>query len=264
MAYNSGYNPDALPAHAEPEQAAAMLAGHPGQSGARPHAGSVSQNQGVPRPHAGSQSYNHGSPRPQAGSHAYSNRPTSPNYNKPAPPLPNQRPSHQQQPGGSYGGPQGGRPERRPSPYETAQSGQPTNYGQSPPPSGYGFGPPPQQQQNRPPQMSRPPPTPVPPAGADPTLFHLFKAVDKDNTGQLTEKELRAALVNGDWSTFDPNTVRMMIRMFDTNQSGSIGFDEFCGLWGFLSSWRTLFDRFDEDRSGNISIDEFTNALVGE
>lgn len=31
-------------------------------------------------------------------------------------------------------------------------------------------------------------------------------------SGQLSEKELRAALVNGDWTSFDPHTVRMMIR----------------------------------------------------
>jgi hypothetical protein len=30
--------------------------------------------------------------------------------------------------------------------------------------------------------------------------------------GALTEAELRTALVNGDWSPFDPHTVRMMIR----------------------------------------------------
>jgi len=53
-----------------------------------------------------------------------------------------------------------------------------------------------------------------------------------------------------------------MIRMFDTDGSGTIGFEEFCGLWSFLASWRTLFDRFDVDRSGNISLDEFTNALT--
>lgn len=82
------------------------------------------------------------------------------------------------------------------------------------------------------------------------------------DTGQLSEKELSAALVNGDWTAFDPHTVRMMIRMFDSDRSGSIGFEEFCGLWSFLASWRTLFDRFDTDRSGTIQRDEFQNALV--
>jgi len=93
-------------------------------------------------------------------------------------------------------------------------------------------------------------------------LFPLFKAVDKQGTGHLTEKELRAALVNGDWTSFDPHTVKMMIRMFDTDKTGTIDFDEFCGLWSFLAAWRGLFDRFDEDRSGNISFDEYSKALV--
>ncbi|KAI0879403.1 EF-hand [Hypoxylon argillaceum] len=116
---------------------------------------------------------------------------------------------------------------------------------------------------NRPPASNRPPPSPVAQDnGADPSLLPLFRAVDKDGTGQLSERELSAALVNGDWTAFDPQTVRMMIRMFDSDRSGTIGFDEFCGLWSFLASWRTLFDRFDADRSGNISLDEFTNALV--
>lgn len=67
--------------------------------------------------------------------------------------------------------------------------------------------------------------------------------------------------MNGDWTSFDPHTVRMMIRMFDTDRSGTIGFNEFCGLWGFLAAWRQLFDRFDTDKSGNISYQEFANAL---
>ncbi|KAL9063736.1 MAG: hypothetical protein Q9157_008105, partial [Trypethelium eluteriae] len=93
-------------------------------------------------------------------------------------------------------------------------------------------------------------------------LWPLFCQVDKDRSGQLSEKELRAALVNGDWSAFDVHTVRMMIRMFDVDRSGTIDFDEFCGLWGFLSAWRGLFDRFDTDRSGSISLAEFGEALV--
>ncbi|MCJ1348439.1 hypothetical protein MMC31_006671 [Peltigera leucophlebia] len=54
----------------------------------------------------------------------------------------------------------------------------------------------------------------------------------------------------------------MMIRMFDTDKNGTIGFDEFCGLWGFLGSWRSLFERFDEDQSGYISFAEYSKALV--
>ncbi|KAA8570303.1 hypothetical protein MFRU_005g03870 [Monilinia fructicola] len=171
--------------------------------------------------------------------------------------------------------------EKRPSPVQTAhpndrrpdgrrlspQMHPPANYGVSPPNRGYASPPPGQFQagrvapQTRPAQFSRPTHSPAPP-GADPQLWPLFQAVDKDRTGALTEKELRAALVNGDWSAFDPYTVKMMIRMFDTDRSNTINFEEFCGLWGFLASWRSLFDRFDKDRSGNISLDEYSEALV--
>ncbi|KAK4449439.1 hypothetical protein QBC34DRAFT_90461 [Podospora aff. communis PSN243] len=137
----------------------------------------------------------------------------------------------------------------------------PERYGMSPPPTATGGRP--AQRHDLPPAKSGPPPSPGPRDGnSDPTLLPLFRAVDKDGTGQLSERELSAALVNGDWTAFDPQTVRMMIRMFDSDRSGTIGFEEFCGLWSFLASWRTLFDQFDADHSGNISLDEFSRALV--
>ncbi|KAK3071944.1 hypothetical protein LTR53_007712 [Teratosphaeriaceae sp. CCFEE 6253] len=280
MAYNRGYNPDALPAHAEPEQAAAMLQGQkPG--GAPP-------------------------PRQQSTSSAS-------NYNKPVPPPPQQQslrpqdnygrppPSQQQSYGqsapGAYGAPppqqQGYNDYNRASSprydqYNQNQNQQSQRYGNPPqqqqqnynqqppprqaltsppPPASYGQGPPPQGYHNRPPiPDAQRPPTVAPPASRDATdrdsLWPLFLQVDKDRSGQLTEDELRRALVNGDYTAFDPHTVKMMIRMFDTDRSGTINFDEFCGLWGFLAAWRGLFDRFDVDRSGNISLREFEDALV--
>ncbi|TGZ81957.1 EF-hand [Ascodesmis nigricans] len=214
MAYNNYSNPDALPAHAEPDQAAQILSGggQPQQQGYRPP---PPQGRGGPDPYGRPQQQHH-NPPPQG-------------YGRPPQPQPGYGSPHPQQQG--YG---------------------------SPHPQQQGYGSPHPQQQG----YGRPPPTPAPPAGQDPTLYPLFKAVDKDGSGQLSERELRAALVNGDWTSFDPHTVRMMIRMFDTDRSGTIGFNEFCGLWGFLASWRALFDRFDTDRSGNISYNEFSNALA--
>ncbi|KAL8693794.1 MAG: hypothetical protein Q9218_001442 [Villophora microphyllina] len=150
-----------------------------------------------------------------------------------------------------------------PRPPPPSAPNNPYKYAGSPPPQNYGFGPPPQHHGRSPPP-SRPPQTPAPGghSNQDTSLVPLFKAVDKTGTGQLTEKELRAALVNGDYTSFDPHTVKMMIRMFDVDKSGTLGFDEFCGLWGFLAAWRSLFDRFDEDRSGYISYEEYSNALV--
>ncbi|KAF1981012.1 EF-hand [Aulographum hederae CBS 113979] len=253
MAYNKGYNPDALPAHAEPEQAAQMLG-----SGSSPSS-SQQTVPGASRPHANS--------RPEQSSY----------YNKPPPPAPqNLRPGDDSYHRNSYGSGSSSRPSPTPvnagdrPRYEERESDS-GGYG-SPPPQNYGFG----SLDARPsghsrPPVQRPPATPAPGRGDEgnrerdrerEALWPIFRAVDKDGTNQLSESELRAALVNGDWTPFDPHTVKMMIRMFDTDRSGTISFDEFCGLWSFLSAWRTLFDRFDADRSGNISLSEFSSALV--
>lgn len=56
----------------------------------------------------------------------------------------------------------------------------------------------------------------APPPGADPQLWSWFTAVDTDRSGQLTVDELQRALVNGDWSPFNIETVRTMVNMFDT------------------------------------------------
>ncbi|KAF2459975.1 hypothetical protein BDY21DRAFT_337042 [Lineolata rhizophorae] len=240
MAYNKGYNPDALPAHAEPEQAAQLLSSQ-GQSAAAPPASASRPPRMSSKP---------GPPHAGSGGYYGDGRQPSPRYDE--------RP-----------GPGGGRYDAR---YDAGRYGDrpppppnPRYHGLgSPPPQSYGAGPPPQGYHGRPPVSNRPPPTPAPPRDGNDrdALWPIFRAVDKDGTHQLTERELGTALVNGDWSPFDPHTVRMMIRMFDTDRSGTINFDEFCGLWGFLHAWRELFDRFDVDRSGSIQFAEFQQALV--
>ncbi|KAK1757628.1 hypothetical protein QBC47DRAFT_376552 [Echria macrotheca] len=188
----------------------------------------------------------------QPFSPTYSSSSSSRYETKPPPP----RPTEYRTSSGRHEPPPG--PSARLSP-RPSPGAPPDRYGMSPPPSASGARP---SRHDQPPSKSAPPPSPRDAGGADPTLLPLFRAVDKDGTGQLSERELSAALVNGDWTAFDTQTVRMMIRMFDSDRSGTIGFEEFCGLWSFLASWRTLFDQFDADRSGNITLDEFSRALV--
>ncbi|KAM0804103.1 hypothetical protein BDR22DRAFT_818269 [Usnea florida] len=233
MAYNSGINPDALPAHAEPEQILSYQ---------------QQRKQSNPPHPAPARPYSTSNPQP------YDSPQQQPQYqSKPPPPLP--KPVQQSQvpflarvsPNNSY---------------NNTQFNQ--NAASSSPSQSYGFGAPPQAHHGRPPPPSRPPGTPGPSSSssANASLFPLFKAVDVAGVGQLTERELGKALVNGDFTSFDSHTVKMMIRMFDTDKDGKISFEEFCGLWGFLAAWRALFDRFDEDGSGYISFDEYTKALV--
>lgn len=165
----------------------------------------------TPQPHS----------RPAAVSnppHYSGNIPPSSYQSKPPPPTPHYAQTQQAQ---AYN--------HRPPPNTSQNNNYPSHNPMSPPPQTHGFGPPPQNPNRRSPPISRPPATPAPgrSSSADASLFLLFKAVDKTGNGQLSEAELKVALVNGDWTAFDPQTVKMMIRMFDTDKSGTIGFDEF-------------------------------------
>ncbi|KAG0705367.1 hypothetical protein DFH29DRAFT_1032046 [Suillus ampliporus] len=96
-----------------------------------------------------------------------------------------------------------------------------------------------------------------PPAGADPQLWQWFCAVDTDRSGALSVTELQDALVN----EFDLDTVKMLMNIFDTDRSGTIGFNEFAGLWKYIAEWQRVFKHFDRDHSGSIDGRELAEAL---
>jgi len=126
-------------------------------------------------------------------------------------------------------------------------------YGQGPPPgyggaSGYGGG------------FSQPPPS-GPPPGADPQLWQWFTTVDADRSGHISVVELQKALINGDWTPFDLDTVKLLMSIFDTDRSGTIGFNEFAGLWKYIKDWQGVFKHFDKDHSGSIDGSELQSAL---
>ncbi|PVV01287.1 hypothetical protein BB560_004298, partial [Smittium megazygosporum] len=82
-----------------------------------------------------------------------------------------------------------------------------------------------------------------------------------DRSGVLEADELQRALINGDWSPFSIDTVRLMISMFDVDMSGTIDFNEFVGLWRYIEDWKKCFRTFDKDGSGTIDRSELFNAL---
>ena len=45
----------------------------------------------------------------------------------------------------------------------------------------------------------------------DPTVRQWFETVDRDRTGQIDAQELQMALVNGDYSNFDLDTVKVSL-----------------------------------------------------
>lgn len=101
------------------------------------------------------------------------------------------------------------------------------------------------------------------PPGVDPNfLWGVFQRVDKDRSGQISVNELQSALSNGSWTPFNPETVRLMIGMFDRDNSGSINFQEFSSLWKYVTDWQNTFRSYDRDNSGSIDRNELKNALT--
>lgn len=68
--------------------------------------------------------------------------------------------------------------------------------------------------------------------------------------------------MNGDWTPFDLDTVRMLMTIFDVDRSGSIGYNEFAGVWKYIKDWQNVYRHFDRDRSGTIDVRELRNALT--
>ncbi|XP_059773727.1 peflin isoform X2 [Balaenoptera ricei] len=117
-------------------------------------------------------------------------------------------------PGGPYGPPAGGGPYAHPNrgglpsgtpggPYGGAAPGGP--YG-PPPPNSYGA------QHPGPYGQGTPPPGGAPP-GVDPEAYSWFQSVDSDHSGCISIKELKQALVNSNWSSFNDETCLMMITL---------------------------------------------------
>ncbi|KAG6899850.1 hypothetical protein C0993_006273 [Termitomyces sp. T159_Od127] len=137
-------------------------------------------------------------------------------------------------------------------------------YGAPPPPGGYGAPPPPhgfnapQGGYGGPMGFAAPPGPHGPPPGADPQYITLFCCL---RSGHISATEL--SLVNGDWTAFDLDTVKLLLSIFDTDRSGTIGFNEFTGLWKYIKArdWQNVFRHFDRDRSGSIDANELRDAL---
>ncbi|KAL0604941.1 Peflin, partial [Plecturocebus cupreus] len=99
------------------------------------------------------------------------------------------------------------------------------------------------------------------PPNVDPEAYSWFQTVDSDHSGYISMKELKQALVNCNWSSFNDETCLMMINMFDKTKSGRIDVYGFSALWKFIQQWKNLFQQYDRDRSGSISYTELQQAL---
>ncbi|XP_065621667.1 uncharacterized protein LOC112012857 isoform X2 [Quercus suber] len=66
-----------------------------------------------------------------------------------------------------------------------------------------------------------------------PMLKDWFERVDSEKTGTITAPQLKSALSVGNLE-FSLSVVQQMIRMYDFDRNGTLGFDEFVALNKFL------------------------------
>merc|ERR1712071_75909 len=92
-------------------------------------------------------------------------------------------------------------------------------------------------------------------------LSKVFQKVDKDKSGSISSQELQSALSNGTWAPFNPETCRLMVGIFDRQNRGTIGFEDFGALWKYVTDLQNCFRGFDRDNSGNIDANELKMAL---
>ncbi|CAF0884179.1 unnamed protein product [Didymodactylos carnosus] len=101
----------------------------------------------------------------------------------------------------------------------------------------------------------------------DEFLAQIFQKVDKDRSGAITANELEEALSNGSWTTFNPETVRMMIgyrlsdrfvdlliKKFDRSACGTVAFDDFIQACVSIQTLTNSFQSYDRQRNGSITI----------
>jgi Ca2+-binding EF-hand superfamily protein len=99
------------------------------------------------------------------------------------------------------------------------------------------------------------------PEGVDQEIWESFQAVDTDNSESITAVELQIALKKGDWPSFEIDTVKLIMSIFDTNRNGTIDINEYDGLWKYIKSWEGAFRHFDKNGNNAIDGDELEQAL---
>jgi len=96
-------------------------------------------------------------------------------------------------------------------------------------------------------------------------LFEAFRIFDKDNDGRITSDELEGIIQKfSDGSS--KAEIKEMIAKIDTNNDGTIDFEEFVQLMASAKSspdeeMMAAFKIFDEDGNGTITIDELRKVM---
>eukprot|EP01059_Diplonema_ambulator_P030344 TRINITY_DN515_c1_g1_i1.p1 TRINITY_DN515_c1_g1~~TRINITY_DN515_c1_g1_i1.p1 ORF type:complete len:177 (+),score=33.10 TRINITY_DN515_c1_g1_i1:57-587(+) len=91
-------------------------------------------------------------------------------------------------------------------------------------------------------------------------LINWFNYVDKDRSGAVDVKELQQALMQAGLR-FSLMSCNMLLRLFDSTQTGTVNFQEFSNLYGWIQQKQMSYMQFDTDRNGYLDLREIHQAL---
>uniref|UniRef100_A0A8C8CHT6 Programmed cell death protein 6 n=2 Tax=Oncorhynchus TaxID=8016 RepID=A0A8C8CHT6_ONCTS len=98
-------------------------------------------------------------------------------------------------------------------------------------------------------------------------LWNIFQRVDKDRSAVISDTELQQALSNGTFFLLSTSTLLPSListpAMFDRENKGGVNFNEFAGVWKYITDWQNIFRTYDRDNSGFIDKNELKQALTG-
>ncbi|ELP91837.1 peflin, putative [Entamoeba invadens IP1] len=87
-----------------------------------------------------------------------------------------------------------------------------------------------------------------------------FQKVDKDKSGTLELDELKKAVWPGKVK-LEEDTCKHLMKIFDVDGSGSIGFYEYLALMKYVELATNVFKQFDKDKSNNLDEKEIFAAM---
>lgn len=65
------------------------------------------------------------------------------------------------------------------------------------------------------------------------------------------------------WQSWGSYMAFFISGMFDRENKGGVNFNEFSGVWKYITDWQNVFRTYDRDNSGMIDKNELKQALTG-
>ncbi|XP_038073865.1 calpain small subunit 2-like [Patiria miniata] len=65
----------------------------------------------------------------------------------------------------------------------------------------------------------------------------------------------------GDDEGISIDVCKSFVALYDEDQTGRLGFEEFKGVWAMVKQWKDVFTKYDEEKSGSLTAVELREAL---